>query len=46
MKTLIFIFIVCIIGFLIAWRLIWLAAKYDEQIEEIYKKYFEKENQK
>lgn len=40
MKVFVIIIIVCLIGFLVAWRLVYLASKFDELIEEQYKKYF------
>lgn len=41
MKVIMIITIVSIIGFLIAWRLIYVASVYDELIENSYKKFIE-----
>lgn len=41
MKVIMIITIVSIIGFLIAWRLVYVVSKYDELVESSYKKFIE-----
>lgn len=43
MKFVVICLVIIIVGFLIMWRLVYVASIYDEKTEEFYKKFFQKE---